>query len=167
MILKWNRLLMLNNIHIVYYYTSEQRHYTVQKGCLEWKRLSTGQLGRNVFISTSNITNTGEGSNHIFAQVGKARIRNAQTTNAQMWCLWLEYKDMKQRTSSWCMRHNENKMLIWIFHGENLCDNCLRVHFPTAIHYSTSTCDLRRGVYSYISLEKKQNLMKSMNKMMI
>lgn len=50
------------------------------------------------------------------------------------------------------------------FSWRNLCDNCLRVHFLTAIHYSTSACDLGQRVYSYISLEEKQNLMKSMNK---
>lgn len=53
------------------------------------------------------------------------------------------------------------------FSWRNLCDNCLRVHFLTAMHYSMSACDLGQGVHSYNSLAEKQNLMKPMNKIVI
>lgn len=51
------------------------------------------------------------------------------------------------------------------FSWRNLCDNCLRVHFTAAIHYSAKACAFKWGVYSHISLEKMWDLMKSMNKM--
>lgn len=65
-----------------------------------------------------NIINKGKRRNQIFAQskrIPNERSPDYECTNVA--ALWLEYEDMKQRTSSWCVRHNENKILIWIFHG--------------------------------------------------
>ncbi len=107
--------------HIVYYVQSEQRAYTVQKGCLKWKWLNWPIKKEHIhfFLGNewSNLT-VGEGRKHIFThckQSPNKKCSDHKCTNVE--ALWLEYKDMKQRTSSCCMRRNENKMLPWIFHG--------------------------------------------------
>lgn len=143
--------------------------FTVQRGCVEWKWTLNTPINQDCihFYQCNahiNITNEGErGENTYWHSENSPDVKCSDhgCTNAR--AIWLGYKDMKQRTSSWCARHNENKMFIWIFHGGNRCDNCLRVHFfPTAIHYSTRARDSRLGVYSYVSTprKKRQSLMK-------
>lgn len=109
--------------------------FTVQRGCVEWKWTLNTPINQDCihFYQCNehiNITNEGErGENTYWHSENSPDVKCSDhgCTNAR--AIWLGYKDMKQRTSSWCARHNENKMFIWIFHGGNRCDNCLRVHF--------------------------------------
>lgn len=93
-----------------------------------------------------NRTNRGEGRDTYLHIVNEALIRNARTTNVAVF--WLEYKDVERRTSSWCTRRNENKMLIWIFHGGTCATVAYMYILPAAIHYSAGAWDVRRRAHS-------------------